>query len=420
MNNYTMETYEIKREITNFTKKVTKGLNKPTRNFLLDMQFGISSSKNVLVSEIARSLKEDVKLNHTIERLCNNLSNLSEEEVIQIKQNYNNEMKKLIPEEPIVILDDTDIAKRYGKKFEDLDRVIDGSSLKEEIVPGYNVCEAVVLSEKEKQPISLYSKIYSCKSDNFISKNTYTHDSIKTVKNIINRKANYIFDRLYDDNKIYDLIDKNEDYFIVRVQDKRTLLFKGKKRKCSEVANERKGKIIMKLDFSEETKEVLLSHTRVVLPYNKREYTLVIVYGLSETKPMMLLTNRTIKNKKDAIKIVRFYMYRWRVEDYFRAKKQEYKFEDMRVRNLKSMNNLNLMLQIRMGHLAYLGEQVEESILCTKIRYRSNSLKNRVYLWFTQLAKGIKEILSHAKTGIEKYKYKIKRVDHKQLSLKLE
>lgn len=106
-----METYEIKREITNFTKKVTKGLNKPTRNFLLDMQFGISSSKNVLVSEIARSLKEDVKLNHTIERLCNNLSNLSEEEVIQIKQNYNNEMKKLIPEEPIVILDDTDMVR---------------------------------------------------------------------------------------------------------------------------------------------------------------------------------------------------------------------------------------------------------------------------------------------------------------------
>ena len=37
MNNYTMETYEIKREITNFTKKVTKGLNKPTRNVLLDI-----------------------------------------------------------------------------------------------------------------------------------------------------------------------------------------------------------------------------------------------------------------------------------------------------------------------------------------------------------------------------------------------
>lgn len=55
------------------------------------------------------------------------------------------------------------------------------------------------------------------------------------------------------------------------------------------------------------------------------------------------------------------------MKDYFRAKKQEYKFEDMRVRNLKSMNNLNLMLQLRMGHLAYLGEQVEESILCTKI-----------------------------------------------------
>lgn len=420
MNNYTMETYEMKREIVNFTKKMTKGLNKTTGNFLLDMQFGISASKSVLISDVARSLKEDIKLSYTIERLCNNLSSLSQEEAIKIKQNYYEEMCKLLPEEPVVILDDTDIAKRYGKKFEDLDRVIDGSSIKGEVVPGYNVCETVVLSAKEKQPISLYSQIYSCKSDNFISKNTYTHESINTVKNIINRKATYVFDRLYDDNKIYDLVDKNNDYFIVRVQDKRTLLFKGKRRKSSEVASSRKGKIIMKLDFSEERKEVLLSHTRVVLPYNQKEYTLVIVYGLSETKPMMLLTNRTIKRKEDVIRTVRLYMYRWRVEDYFRAKKQEFKFENMRVRSLKAMNNLNLMLQLRMGHLAYLGEKINSSILCTKIRYRSKSLKNKVCLWFNQLSRGIKAILEYAKTGIQNYKYIETRPENKQLALKLE
>ena len=65
---------------------------------------------------------------------------------------------------------------------------------------------------------------------------------------------------------------------------------------------------------------------------------MVIVYGLSEERPLILLTNRSIHSKEDVIKVVRLYFYRWRVEEYFRSKKQEYDFENMRVRSLKAMN----------------------------------------------------------------------------------
>ena len=47
------------------------------------------------------------------------------------------------------------------EKNEDLDEEIDASSIKSEIVSGYHVFEAVILTEKE---ISVYSEIYSCKS----------------------------------------------------------------------------------------------------------------------------------------------------------------------------------------------------------------------------------------------------------------
>ena len=40
--------------------------------------------------------------------------------------------------------------KRYGKKFEDLDRVVDASSSNKETVNGYHVCEAVILGKNEK------------------------------------------------------------------------------------------------------------------------------------------------------------------------------------------------------------------------------------------------------------------------------
>lgn len=65
---------------------------------------------------------------------------------------------------------------------------------------------------------------------------------------------------------------------------------------------------------------------------------------------MKLLTNIKSVEKEGVIKIVRLYLSRWRIEEYFRGKKQEYDFENMRVRTLKVMNNLNMMLTI---HLEY-------------------------------------------------------------------
>ncbi len=59
---------------------------------------------------------------------------------------------------------------------------------------------------------------------------------------------------------------------------------------------------------------------KVTLPYNKKDYELVIVYGLSEERPLILLTNRSIHSKEDVIKVVRLYFYRWRVEEYFKVR----------------------------------------------------------------------------------------------------
>ena len=38
--------------------------------------------------------------------------------------------------------------------------------------------------------------------------------------------------------------------------------------------------------------------------------------------PMMLLTNRPVKSKNDTLRVVRMFFMRWRIEDYFRFKKQ--------------------------------------------------------------------------------------------------
>lgn len=421
MNNFTTNTYEMKREILNFSKKVSEGVNKATTKFVMDMQYGLAKGGSCLISNIARSLDENIKLNYTIDRLCDNLSNMYQEEKEIIWNNYLNEVSKNIDKEnAIVLFDDSDINKEYSKKLEDLDRVIDGSSQDKKIVNGYHVCEATVLSMNNKQPMSIYSKIYSCKSKNFVSKNTYTLESIKAAENMIGEKFIGVFDRGYDDNKIFKYMSNNKHEFVVRLDDERILLFKGKKRSVGEVAKTRKGKISYKALFDDsEEYELMLSYTKATLPANKEEYTLVIVYGLSEKSPMKLLTNINIKDKADVIKVVRLYLSRWRIEEHFRGKKQEYDFENMRVRTLESMNTLNMMLTIHLGHIAILADKIDKKLLTIKILYASKSLKDKSIVWLSQIARGIKNILAYAHTGIRDWLEIENREKFKQLELKL-
>lgn len=414
MNNYTTDSYEVKREIVNFSRKLSKGLSKPKSKFVMDMLYGISKGKSLLVSDIARALDEFIKLGNTIERLCDNASSFDKEHLIM--NNYHNEIKDLFPKMPTVIFDDTDITKRYGKKFEDLCYVRDGSSTTEEILPGYHVCEAVALTKQELQPISLYSKIYSSKSNGFKSVNDETLESINAVRDMFKRPFLGVFDRYYDADVFYKELVGSEDKFIIRLRD-RYLLFKGKRRKVKQVAKERKGKISMKFPFEEF--EVKISYTKVKLPDYAENLQLVIIYGINDKEPMMLLTNILENDKESIIKIAKSYLYRWRVEEYFRVKKQVYGFENMRVRTLKSMNTLNLMITLTLGHNGKLIEKKDKKLLTLKIIERSKSLRDKVCTWYYQLARGIYNILAYAKTGVKEYQKIEKRTKPKQLVLLL-
>ena len=421
MCNFTMNSYEMKRDILNFSKKVSEGVNKSTSKFVMDMQFGLAKSGRCLISEISRSLNEDIKLNYTIERLCDNLANMYNDESDLIWNNYLDEVKKNVDlNNPIVLFDDSDINKEYSRKLEDLDRVIDASSQDKRIVNGYHVCEATIITKNEKQPLSIYSQIYSCKSKNFESKNKYTIKSIKTAEKLVGSNFTGVFDRGYDDNKIFNYMEKNKHKFVVRLDDQRVLLFKGIRRNVEEVSKTRKGKIKMTALFDDnEEKKLMISYTKAILPYNKKEYTVVFVYGLSEEHPMKLLTNIKNAEKEDIIKIVRLYLSRWRIEEHFRGKKQEYDFENMRVRTLKAMNNLNMMLTIHLGYIAMLADKIDRKLLVIKIIEASKSLRRKIIVWLSQISRGIKEILKYCHTGIKEWQNIEQRPEYKQLQLKL-
>lgn len=110
-----------------------------------------------------------------------------------------------------------------------------------------------------------------------------------------------------------------------------------------------------------------------------------------------------IKCKENLIKTVRCYIDRWKIEEYFKFKKQEYHFENFRVRTLKAINNLNRMPTYTIGLIALLSEKVGKKDFVNIIIKESKSLKENVYLWFYQIARGIYNILKMARTVIREW-----------------
>ena len=86
--------------------KVSEGVNKDTTKFVMDMQYGLAKGGSCLISNIARILDENIKLNYTIDRLCDNLSNMYQEEKEIIWNNYLNEVSKNIDKENAIVLFD--------------------------------------------------------------------------------------------------------------------------------------------------------------------------------------------------------------------------------------------------------------------------------------------------------------------------
>lgn len=422
MNYFTSNTYEMKREIVNFANYLSKDCKlKPEKDFLRDMMYGISASNSLKLSDISRKLKEKIKLDNTIERLSIHLASDLDGKT-SMEQNYFNFVRRMIPENPVVNFDNSDITKPSSTKLEYLDTVIDASDPKKEKKPGYPVVNAVVLGKNKKQPIPIYSRIVSTKDPEFKSMNNYTIESIDKAYEAIG-KFTGVFDRGYDDKKIFRYMDHLKLDFVIRLKTNRNFLFKGKAKNVLEQANNRKGKILFTAKFQEEDKQLTISYTKVQMTDGKHEeYTCVFVYGLGE-EPMMLLTNKKVKDAHDARVIVRLYLNRWKIEEIHRAEKTSYQYEDIRVRTLKGMNNLNFIFMMLLGLITKLIEEMDQRLLSIKIIESSQSLKEDLVVFVGMFARGIKEILSYAYTGVSAFKKERKKSEDciyiEQLSLQL-
>jgi hypothetical protein len=175
MSENTKTAANLKGQLSKYSGIISKGFNKAKRKLIKEMLYGIQAAKDVKLSNIARTLKEEQTLIKTEDRLSRNLDDEDFTEVI------NEQICRLgaakVTDDMVIAIDPGDIRKRYARKMELLGKVYDGSE--HEVGNGYHLCKIVAADIESTRVIPLYGEAYAY--DAVKSENSELLHAIATV-----------------------------------------------------------------------------------------------------------------------------------------------------------------------------------------------------------------------------------------------
>jgi len=416
----------FKAKVNKFSGIISKNLKKPEKKFVQQIIYGIQCCKDVKISNISRSLKENIRLIKTENRLCNHLRDNDFTEVI------NHEILRLgkekIKDDMVVSIDPGDIRKPYAKAMENLCGIYDASQ--KEMATGYHMCQVTGANLEHNKIVPLYCESYSTKEEGYQSLTKKIIGIISLVTSYIGRKGVWAIDRAGDNNELISFFARQQLKFVTRLKLNRWLTFVNRKGKQMQTQAERlcnyidlpfKARIT-KIDQGKESEiELQYGITQVsIKDIPGHTFYAVIIKGFAE-KPMILLTNvqTDINNPNDVYSTIERYLTRWKCDECFRYIKQSYNLEDIRLLSYNGVRNMTVFVHaIAYFTSIWIGLDLKMKLMKEKIFILSKRFFGVPSFYNYAIADGIYELLKYTWTGIENIKTKIGiTLDSFQLSL---
>ena len=400
MNKNTTLRGQLKRDLLHFCEKISDGLTRPMMKFLSQMLYGLLANQSVMLSDISRALKEDIRLIKTETRLSRNLNEFSHD-IACVNANYLEEVKPLVDEDTIFCLDPGDICKTYSRHQEGLDWIVDGSTHKLSL--GWQLIGVTALTHGKKLPIPVYTKTLAPADPMEDPLTEAIIDAIHSVQHSFGGpKGTFSMDRAMDTNPIYGCCFDTKQQFIIRAKINRNLIYKDETINITEVTNRVKGKY--RLDYIDKhgkTHKLKASFLPVFLPeYPDKPLTLVVVFGYEGGAPMLLLTNLNIHGKGSCLRVLKSYLCRWRIEECYRFIKNQFHLENIRVRSMESVRSMVFLLSVLTGWLVMLADKQGHSMLLEEVLVNALRLHEIPNFTLYAVADGIYNILKSASRGI--------------------
>jgi hypothetical protein len=400
--NYAKTASKLREQIIKFSGELSAGWPKVVRRFIAEALYGIQARQSVRLTEIARSLEERIPLRKTQYRLCRQLGRRGL--WARIADSLSQMASSRVKEETLLVLDISDIAKKYAEKMEYLALVHDGSE--GSLANGYWTCSVIGAEVGESAFTPLYNRLYSQAGPDFRSENAEVGKAMSFVSEHTEKRGIWVLDRGGDRREIIHHVLDEKLRFILRLKKDRHLVYRGKKQSvyehalaCPPLYAER----IVKEDRNKEKIYHLeFGYRPVKLPGRKEQLYMVVVRGFGQ-EPMMLLTNMRIKKSRKALwRIIESYMTRWRIEETIRFIKQSYNLEDIRLLTYRRLQNMMaLVLAVAYFTMVYLGLKTKLRVMARHVLKAARRLFGIPDFRFYALADGIRELLFGRQKGLE-------------------
>ena len=389
----------VSSNLHSFLKNIGKNLSLPDKKFLRDAVIGLLRCGEPIVCQMAR---------HLPNQRTKFLSRLDRLEAHLVKNNdFDNKVKSVLPEawlpfvqdDTPIILDLSDIAKPYAKKMDYLATVRDSST--GELVNGYWLVE-LYASLSRKNPVPVLLEAFSHKEPDNPGQNPVVLAAVHKIFELTNNRGVLVVDRGFDGWVMFEDWLDNKYRFVARLVGNRHLM---------QVYGSSGQQIPIRADqLAEQTPTVhrfdklvkrygkpsfritQIGWVNVRLPGRNEDLTLVVSRRAGVNKPMMLLTNLTVNNHKDAKRILRFYIRRWECEEAIRFLKSQVNLEKIRTFRWTSICRLVLLSVLVMIYLCWLVE--EHPNLCDRLVYLSQPLPDNPDFLAYRLLAGLTEAIN--------------------------
>ena len=338
--NTTRVAKNLRTRIGRFSGDLSKGLCLKAQRFVAEMLYGIQASESVVLTEVARTLEESISIKKTEERLSRNLKR--PELGVTIQNNLLRMAQGHIGKDTLLIIDPSDLTKKYAKKMEYLATVRDGSA--HDFAQGYWMLHIIGAEVGSSTMTPLYHRLWSSDAPGHISENDEILRGIDAVAEHVGKRGIFVCDRGGDRINLFEPLLKRQLRFLFRLVGNRNLIFNRKTLLAEEIARTCpcpfKANVTRMKDGKEKSYELRFGHRKVRLPERSEPLYLLVVHGFGE-KPLMLLTNEPLaRSYKRLWHMIGAYIKRWCIEETIRYVKTCYDLENVRILNYQGLQNL--------------------------------------------------------------------------------
>jgi hypothetical protein len=394
---------KLREQMVRFSGELSTGLPKVMRRFVAEMIFGIQARGSVRLTEVGRALGERISLKKTEERLSRQLGRKRLDREIQ--RRLIEHAAPRIEDDTLLVLDLSDVTKKYAEKMEYLARVRDGSE--KELGWGYWTLNIVGANTKGTKIVPLYGRLFSHAEAGHRSENEEIREAVGRVSEGVRKRGIWVMDRGGDRDYVFNYLLHSKLRFLVRVRWDRGLRTAHGLESALDLARSCPTLFYETVVKEEMGQERLLRLScgmrKVRLPERGEELTLIVVKGFGE-EPLMILTNLLVRRSRKSVwHVIASYMTRWRIEDVIRFLKQSYRLEDMRCLTYRRLQALMVLVTAAAYFAAvYLGLRMKLRVLAGHVLRASKRVFGIPDFRLYALADGIRQFLYSQTQGLTK------------------